>query len=64
MAALLRRVSLMMKAMATNIHTTTATQIMNRLSGPMKLRPATFPNDRVATLYMPKGKTMLHRVGS
>jgi hypothetical protein len=37
---------------------------MNRLMGSMKLRWATLPNDNVATLYMPRGKTTLHRVGS
>jgi hypothetical protein len=30
----------------------------------MKLRWATLPNDNVATLYMPSGKTTLQSVGS
>ena len=30
----------------------------------MNLRWATLPNDKVATLYMPSGKTTLHGVGS
>ncbi len=30
----------------------------------MNLRWATLPNDSVATLYMPRGKTTLHSVGS
>ena len=41
-----------------------ATQSMNRPRGSMNLRWATLPNDKVATLYMPSGKTTLHGVGS
>lgn len=29
----------------------------------MKLRPAAVPNDGVATLYLPLGKTTVHSVG-
>jgi len=42
----------------------TATQSMNRLRGAMNARPAALPNDSVATLYMPSGKTTLQSVGS
>ena len=41
-----------------------ATQSMNRLRGSMNARWATLPNDSVATLYMPRGKTTLQSVGS
>jgi hypothetical protein len=49
---------------ATATHAATATQSMNRLSGSMKARWATWPNVSVATLYMPSGKTTLHKAGS
>jgi hypothetical protein len=41
-----------------------ATQNMKRLSGSMKVSPVARPNIKVATLYMPSGKTTLHSVGS
>ena len=51
-------------ATATATQAATATQSRNRPSGSMKLRWATLPNDNVATLYMPSGKTTLQSVGS
>ena len=58
------RASRYKKAAATATQAATDTQNMNRASGSMKLRLATLPNDSVATLYMPSGKTTLHSVGS
>jgi len=59
-----RRASRARNATATIAQAATATQSMNRLRGSMNLRWATLPNDSVATLYMPRGKTTLHSVGS
>ncbi len=59
-----RRASRARKAAATSAHAATATQSMNRASGSMNARWAAFPKASVATLYMPRGNTTLHRVGS
>src|SRR5262249_31519686 len=51
-------------AAATSSQAAMATQITPRLRGCMKLRPAALPNDRVATPYMPIGKTTVHSADS
>src|SRR5215470_2668132 len=51
-------------AAATSSQAATATQSTARLQGSMKPIPAALPNDKVATLYIPIGKTTVHSAGS
>ena len=58
------RASLIRNAAATTTHAATAIHNTNRATGSMNGRRAALPNVNVATLYMPRGKTTLHSVGS
>ena len=51
-------------ATATAAQAPTATRSVNRPNGAMKPRLAAVPKDDVATLYMPRGKTMVQSEAS